>query len=177
MIHQLPQQSIEVARNQLLNYSNLNSLCFVSSFVTGSELSFYLLKEINSHIEKFPYYEVCLYALNKELPVLHAQCAIFSSIELSSCNKVLFALDVPSWQASLISPSQHKYLILYDVKMLEKISPELINKINESRYVVITRSKKYADFLKKMGFTNIIDKYLPEFSLDSIRKDILNESI
>jgi len=176
MKHQLPESSARIAKEHLLKYSHLSSLAFVTSFVTGSELSLFLLKGVNSAIHNDPYHEICVYSLNKELAIVTPDCAIFPSIELATCDKIIVALDVPSWQSSLVAPSRYKYLYLYDIKMVEHVVPELINKINDSDYRVIARNKKHAEYLKKRGFRNIIDKCVPEFSIQAL-KDIINETI
>lgn len=159
MIHELPKETLDSIK--LLKFNNGKSIAYVLHTIMAAELPFEIINGVNEHLGRNPYDEVCLFSLNREMPIITASMSIFNNMELNTYYGKIVATDVPSWQASLVSPSQAKFLYIYDVKRLFNIPRELVDKINRSGFKIFTRNKVYADALVKMGF--VVQSYYMEY--------------
>ena len=167
MIHTIDKRAAEKAA-ELLKYTNFKSCGIVLHGFSACELAYEVISNVNSYLESHFDHEICGFAMNRELPIFPPHFAIFNSLDLNTYYGTIISTDIPTWQASLSSPSKQRYLYIYDVARLQNVPPELIKKINESDVKIIPRSKIYADRLKKLGFSDIINVSVPYFDIARI---------
>lgn len=155
----LPKQAIEESSKFLIDsYSPYDSYAIVLHTASAAELPFYFIKAINNSCDQNPYTDFHLFVINKGNPVLTPYCGSFNVNELSSYNGVVIATDLISWQSSVITPTKNKFLYLYDIGRLAKITPDLVKAINQSEFKIFSRSKEHNKLLQKLGI-NIINEY------------------
>lgn len=164
MIHTIDKQAEESAKI-LISYSTFKSIGFVLHGTSACEQAFFLIKQGNDFLQKNYTTNLCVFSMNRELPILQPNFAIFNTMDLQNFYGRLVATDIPTWQAACNSPSKEKYLYIYDIKRLHQVPTELIQKINESQFKIIARTKNHALYLKTMGFQNIIDTVIERFEI------------
>ena len=168
MIHKLNNEAITEAK-KLIQYSQNNSYALIMHCINGAELPFLAFKSINEYLTNNVYDEVLVFAMEKDFPIVKPNFAIFHSIDVNQYNGTVIATDIPTWQASLQSPSNNKFLYIYDVNRLN-IPKELISKVNESEFKIFSRTNTHNSFLKNLGFKNIINSSMQIFSFEKLKE-------
>lgn len=153
---------------ELLTYKTTRSLGIVLHGFSASELAFEIIHSTNEYLKTHSDIDIYGFAMNRELPILPPKFAIFPSLDLVSSADPIVATDIPTWQASLNSVSTQKYLYIYDILRLNNVPRELVQKINESGFQLVPRTKNYADSLKKLGYLNIMTECMPRFNIERL---------
>jgi hypothetical protein len=165
-----PTAALKAAESNLndlyTKYSGVGIVCYS---LCQSQMSYVLLQNINAYAAKNPYFEICLYNLQKELPILVPHCAIYQAHDLNTHEGPLVAADPNSFFAAQIASAAKLYYYVYDVALLKYISSTDLEKIRTSGAKFFTRSKDHIKFLKKNFQIDTIDTVVPDWDIDAIR--------
>jgi hypothetical protein len=166
----LPEAAVNRADKILFNsYQKNKSLAILFHSLMGGELPLFAIDSVNKYLKVHSYDEICLYSMNKDLPVLCPNCAVYNTTEIFNFTGHILATDIPSWQVSLNSPSKNKCLYIYDIMRLNNIPKELVDSINKSKVKIFTRTAEHVNYLRKLGF-NVEDKTIKYFDIGEICK-------
>lgn len=169
----LPPNVYDKCSNLLINNYNNNcdSFGIVVQSLNMGEFAVHLIDTINSFVASNPYIDVCLFSLNKTLPIIIPNCAIFSNADLNNYQYNIIVTDIPTWQACDKSPAKNKFFYFYDIHILPKVPKELIKKINESNYYIFSRTAAHNKQLEKAGF-KVCNQFCEKISTDDILKTV-----
>ncbi len=171
----LPIAAQEAAKKTIFSdFPQVPKLGFVLHNLFTSEIAAKTILTSNLLLEENPYVDISLFYMDKRLPIITPKFAIYSSNEINVYSGTLVATDITSWQASLNSPSLSKYLYLYDVNMAAMAPKDLIKKVNDSNFKIISRTPKHIDYLKKLGY-NMENRSFFDISKEMIM-GLMNES-
>lgn len=170
----LPKAADDAARRSLSEfYGQYKGFGFVVPNLTGSQLALTLLTNINNHLDKNGYNEICLYVGQRELPIVTPNCAMYDIFDLRDYESPVVAVDPIIWSHMNYFFSGEKYLYVYDPILFKYIPPAEVNKMKSSNTKIFTRSKDHAIYLRKQfGFT-LLPKFVPDCNIEII-KEILN---
>jgi len=151
----------------------MNRLCtrpqigFVVSNLNDNEFAYKLLHNINKYLSENLDTEISLFCSDKSIPVITPLCPIYSLSDINSYGGDIIVSDFPSWQMSLNNYASKKFFYVYDVSILNKIPKELVEKVNNSNYIMFSRTPKHNEVLRKIGF-KVSDFVLEEIEIKKL---------
>lgn len=96
--------------------------------------------------------EISCFSSDKSVPVITPLFPIYSITQITGYSGPIVATDLATWQMSQNNYASKRYLYLYDIGYLSKIPKELVQKVNDSDYVIFSHTDKHNQYLKKLGF-------------------------
>lgn len=170
----LPDHALEKARYlHTSNLSKLLSIGFIAYGFTGSEIALEVISATNKFLDRNGMVDFCLFAIEKDIPIVYPLFSKYSVMDISTYTGVTVALDLPSWQASLLAPSSKKYLYAYDMSRYLALKPNVIEEINKSRVHIISRTPAYKNLLKSLGLVNIVDECMEYFDSEKLIRIVM----
>jgi hypothetical protein len=154
--------------------SNQLSIGFICYGAAGSELMYEVLENSNNYLSHNGYTEFLLFTIEKDIPIVNPLYAKYTITELDTYKGIMVALDLPSWQASLLSPSNQRYLYAYEVGRYIQLPKNVINDINNSEAIIISRTENHKHILKSAGFKNVSKICMKYFDVEELM-DIIND--
>lgn len=170
MRYKIPDIAEKAARSNLTElYSPFKGVSFVVNSLTQSQMAYSLLHSINTSIGENPYYEVSIYNLQKELPIIIPHCAIYNGIELNNHIGPIITTDIQSWLATKTIMGNKPFFYIYDITLFKFIPVNDIDILRKSNTIFFTRSNDHRKFLKKNFKLDTINEYVEDFEIDKIK--------
>jgi hypothetical protein len=174
-------EAITAAEKRLSNsyYTRAQStLAFVINRPNGAQVSLEMIRAINYWLKIHPDKEVCVFAVNKDLPICPINTAVYPLNELKQYYGPVVYLDLASFEYGASLVPNPGYFYIADAFFLSQVRQNIPQvKLNEwarqkhIRY--ITRTKEYGSLIMGMyGWAS--DDYLPELNVEFFYDKIRN---
>lgn len=157
------------------NLSNLLSIGYVAYGFAGSEIALEVISSTNEYLSTNGYVDFSLFSIEKDIPAVNPLFAKYSIMDISTYTGVIVALDLFSWQASLLAPTKQRLLYAYDIPRFTTLKPNIIADINKSGTKILTRNSYHKTLLKNLGLVNIVVSELEYFDPAALIQIIKHE--
>lgn len=172
----LPEQALQQAHYLHTEHlSNLLSIGYIGYGFAGSEIALEVISKTNEYLSNDAYVEFSLFAIEKDIPATTPLFAKYSIMDIGSFTGVAIAIDLLSWQASLLAPTTRRMIYAYDILRFTTLKPNIIADINKSGAKILTRNSYHKTLLKNLGLVNIVVSELEYFDVEALLQIVRHE--